>query len=90
MIFFNQSNDYTEFFTFVINICENIITIIKFYLFVITRRKVLTVHITISLSLLVEAIGMTQGCLYQDRLTAAPALEGSFSQAMDQIKLTFY
>ena len=48
MIFFNQSNDYTEFFTFVINICENIITIIKFYLFVITRRKVLTVHITIS------------------------------------------
>ena len=53
----------------------------------ITRRKVLTVLITISSSLLVEAIGMTQGCLYQDRLTAAPALE---AQAMDQIKLTFY
>ena len=67
VIFFNQSNDYTYFFTFVINICEKIITIIKFYLFVITRRKVLTVLITISSSLLVEAIGMTQGCLYQRR-----------------------
>ena len=39
------------FLTFVINICVNITTIIKFYLFISKRRKVLTDHITIWLCL---------------------------------------
>ena len=90
MIFFYQSNVYTYFFTFVINICENIITIIKFYLFVITRRKVLTVHITISSCLTRWSNWNDAGMFVSRSVDRTSCFGGKFVASNGTMKLTFY